>query len=102
MNILIKLKHPVYQKGLFLNERTTLNMLVETLREKPAKFDSKISKVPIKHESNKSGDIPHLLAFIEKAEKLLGYSPKYSIEKELEEAVEWYLKNLKVAKLIKN
>jgi UDP-N-acetylglucosamine 4-epimerase len=102
MNILIKLKHRVYQKGLLLNERTTLNMLVETSREKLAKFDSKISKAPIKYGSNKSGDIPHPLASIEKAEKLLGYSPKYSIEKELEEADEWYLKNLKATKLIKN
>ncbi len=83
-------------------ERTTLNTLVETLREKLAKFDSKIAEVPIKYEPNRAGDIPHLLASIEKAKKLLGYSPEYSIENGLEEAVEWYWKNLKTAELIKN
>jgi UDP-N-acetylglucosamine 4-epimerase len=40
----------------------------------------------------RAGDIPHSSASIDKA-KLLGYEPEFS--KGLEEAVDWYWKNLR-------
>lgn len=42
----------------------------------------------------RAGDIRHSLANIEKAGKLLGYQPRYSLEKGLKIAFEWYKQQL--------
>lgn len=76
-------------------ETTTLNQLVEVLKELLSKYDPEIARVEILHGPIRKGDIPHSLASIEKARKLLGYAPRFDIRKGLEEAVEWYWKNLK-------
>jgi UDP-N-acetylglucosamine 4-epimerase len=75
-------------------ERTTLNELVAALRSKLANFDAKIGAVNIEYGPNRIGDIPHSLASIDKAKKLLGYHPEFSFEKGLDEAVKWYWENL--------
>ncbi|SEO50403.1 UDP-N-acetylglucosamine 4-epimerase [Flavobacterium sp. CF108] len=76
-------------------DRTTLNELVYMLRDKLSEFDSNIKDVEILYGPNRAGDIPHSLASIEKAKRLLEYNPEYSMEKGLKEAVNWYYKNLK-------
>ncbi|WP_313803769.1 SDR family oxidoreductase [Flavobacterium sp.] len=76
-------------------DRTTLNELVAYLKEYLSEFDSKIKEVPIIHGPNRQGDIPHSLASVEKAKKLLHYNPQYSISSGLKEAVKWYWENLK-------
>lgn len=76
-------------------DRTTLNELVEYLRTLLGKLDNKINNVEIKYGPNRQGDIPHSLASIEKAKKMLGYSPKFNIKDGLKEAVDWYWENLK-------
>lgn len=76
-------------------ERTTLNELTTWLKEFLAEFDSEIANVEIKHREERSGDIPHSLASIDKARKLLNYNPKYSIKEGLKEAIKWYWENLK-------
>ncbi len=76
-------------------DRTTLTQLVGYLKENLTVFDSKILDVMIVNGPNRAGDIPHSLASIEKAKKLLGYNPKFNIENGLKEAVKWYWKNLK-------
>ncbi len=76
-------------------DRTTLNDLVKYLKEALTEFDSKIANVPIIHGPNRAGDIPHSLASIDKAKKLLDYNPKYSMQQGLKEAVKWYWENLK-------
>ena len=76
-------------------ERTTLNQLVSILQSNLSKFDAKIREVKIKHGPNREGDIPHSMASIDKAKKLLGYKPEFSLEEGLNEAVKWYWKNLK-------
>ena len=76
-------------------ERTTLNDLIEILQTELSKFDFKIANVEIVHGQNRVGDIPHSLASIEKAKKLLGYSPQFSLQQGLKEAVKWYWENLK-------
>ena len=75
-------------------ERTTLNQLVEYLREYLSKYDSEIAKVEIFHGPNRLGDIPHSLACIDKAKTLLGYNPKFSMRDGLKEAVKWYWENI--------
>jgi UDP-N-acetylglucosamine 4-epimerase len=75
-------------------DRTTLNQLVENLKDILSKYDSKISNVEIIYGPNRQGDIPHSLASIEKAKQLLNYEPKYNLYKGLEEAIKWYWENL--------
>jgi len=50
--------------------------------------------IPPTHGPVRSGDIPHSLADISKAKKLLGYRGEYHVENGLEEARAWYVKNL--------
>ena len=76
-------------------ERTTLNELVNSLREFLSTYDNEIANVPIIYGENRVGDIPHSLASIEKASKLLNYQPKFSMREGLKEAVKWYWNNLK-------
>lgn len=77
-----------------VGDRTTLNELASYLKEYLAEYDEKIASVEVKHGPYRVGDIPHSLASIEKAEKLLNYKPTHKIDQGLKEAVKWYWKNL--------
>lgn len=74
---------------------TTLNDLFECLRTNLAKYDAKILEVEPIYRENRSGDIPHSQASIIKAQRILGYNPKFSALQGFEEACEWYWNNLK-------
>jgi len=76
-------------------ERTTLNQLAEYLREFLSKYDPVIKNIQFLYGPARKGDIPHSLASVEKAQKLLGYHPEYNLRDGLEEAVQWYWENLK-------
>ena len=76
-------------------ERTDLNELVNLLKEYLSAYDPKIAEVSVIHGPNRQGDVPHSLASVEKANQLLGYSPKFNINKGLKEAVQWYWSHLK-------
>ena len=75
-------------------ERNTLKDLVELLKKSLTEFDSKIKDIQVIYGPNRVGDIPHSLASIDKAKKLLAYNPQFSLEKGLKEAVNWYWNNL--------
>ncbi|OAZ03130.1 SDR family oxidoreductase [Flavobacterium succinicans] len=75
-------------------DRNTLNDLVGYLKTYLGEFDERIKNIPIEYGPNRAGDIPHSLASIEKAKRLLGYEPKYSLQEGLKEAVHWYWENL--------
>lgn len=77
-----------------VGDRTTLNELVSYLKEYLSEYDAEIADVEIKHGPNRAGDIPHSLASVDKARKLLGYEPTHDIRAGLKEAVEWYWENL--------
>ena len=76
-------------------ERTTLNDLIKYLKEYLSLYNKKISQVEVKYGPTRIGDIPHSMASIEKAKKMLGYHPKYTVEQGLKESVQWYWENLK-------
>lgn len=76
-------------------ERTTLNDLVSNLKEYLSDFDPKIADVEVIYGDYRKGDVPHSLASIDKAKKLLKYQPKHSMKEGLKEAVKWYWNNLK-------
>jgi UDP-N-acetylglucosamine 4-epimerase len=79
-----------------VGDRTTLSQLVSYLKEFLSEKDLKIAEIEIIYGPNRKGDIPHSLASIEKAQKLLGYKPSHKIREGLKEAVQWYWDNLNV------
>jgi len=76
-------------------DRTTLLELTNLLKNHLSGFDSSIKNIEIKHRGNRVGDIPHSLAAVDKARRLLGYNPKYNINDGIKEAIDWYWENLK-------
>ena len=64
------------------------------LKKYLSKHDPRISQVEVKFGPEILGDIPHSLASMEKANKLLNYSPSYTLEQGIEMYVEWYIKNI--------
>lgn len=78
-----------------VGDRTTLNQLVNYLKEDLTIYDKKIAEVEVEYGPNRAGDIPHSLASIKKAERLLGYRPTHTIQAGLKEALAWYWENLK-------
>lgn len=75
-------------------ERTTLNQLYDYIQKFAGAYDKEILKIPIIYGPERAGDIPHSLASIEKAKRLLGYSPTHSVSEGLNEAVKWFWDNL--------
>jgi UDP-N-acetylglucosamine/UDP-N-acetylgalactosamine 4-epimerase len=75
-------------------ERTSLNQLFIKIRELAGRFDGEIMKIEPVYGPAREGDIPHSLASIEKARKLLGYVPSVNTAEGLEKAVEWFWSNL--------
>ncbi len=75
-------------------ERTTLNQLVDYLREFLGEADAAIRDIEPTHGPNRAGDIPHSLASIDKARRLLGYAPEFDMRRGLREACAWYRENL--------
>lgn len=78
-----------------VGDRTTLNELVGYLKEFLTSYDKEIAGVEVVHGPNRQGDIPHSLASVDKARRLLGYEPTHVIREGLQEAVKWYWDNLK-------
>ncbi len=76
-------------------DRTTLTQMVGLLKDYLSEFDPAIAAVPVVHGPNRPGDIPHSLASIAKAQRLLNYTPQYSFQQGLHAAVKWYWDNLK-------
>ncbi len=77
-----------------VGEQTDLNTLVRILKEELAKYDPAVNAVPLQHGPERSGDIPHSLASIDKARRLLGYEPTHDLSKGLALAVDWYRAHL--------
>jgi len=76
-------------------DRNTLNDLVGYLKDYLGELDASIKNIPIEYGPNRAGDIPHSLASIDKAQRLLGYAPQFSLQQGLKEAVGWYWEHLK-------
>ena len=74
-------------------EQTSLNLLVKVLKKYLSENDKTIDGVQVIHGPNREGDIPHSLASIAKAEKYLGYSPRFDFQEGLRIAVQWYKEN---------
>jgi UDP-N-acetylglucosamine/UDP-N-acetylgalactosamine 4-epimerase len=75
-------------------ERTTLNSLFHIIRELAGRYDNEILNIVPVYGPARPGDIQHSQASIEKARRLLGYSPVLDVKDGLEEALKWYWSNL--------
>lgn len=82
-------------------ENTTLNQLVGYLKEFLSAYDSKIAGVAVEYGPVRKGDIPHSLASIDKARKLLGYAPEYDMKRWIEKSRRMVLGKFKVKELCK-
>ena len=86
-------KHQVFNVA--FGQRTTLNELIDILKNNLSKFDKSIAKIMPKYGPIREGDIPHSLASIDKASKYLNYKPSHNVENGIKEACKWYWDNLK-------
>lgn len=73
-----------------VGERINLIEMTNLLKQYLKEYNPKIGAVEITHGPNRLGDIPHSMASIDKAKRILSYKPSHNIEKGLKEAVNWY------------
>ncbi|WP_407426278.1 SDR family oxidoreductase [Arcticibacter sp.] len=73
-------------------QQTTLNELVAEIKATLSKLDPQIADIFPEYGPERAGDIPHSLAAIEKAQRLLHYRPLFSFETGLRETVDWFIK----------
>ena len=78
-----------------VGERADLNRLVALLKKFLSAYDAEIAEVQVKYGNERAGDIPHSLASIERAKRLLQYKPTHNLEQGLAEAVNWYWKSFR-------
>ena len=74
-------------------ERTSINRLAKEIKTFLALYDTSILNIDPIHGLNRLGDIPHSFACIDKAKKMLGYSPIVSFQEGLKQTVKWYVNN---------
>jgi UDP-N-acetylglucosamine 4-epimerase len=99
-----QLRHRVRRKGsaealnqaynIAVGRRTTLDELFVLLRERLAPRHPHLAGSRPVYAAYRAGDVMHSLADISKARRLLGYEPTHSIERGLDESLEWYERSL--------
>lgn len=83
-------KNQVYNVA--VGERASLNQLFELIRSNLGTLGTSYLKEP-SYRGFRAGDVRHSQADIEKAGRLLGYSPTFTVEAGIKKAMPWYLNN---------
>ena len=78
-----------------VGEQTSLNQMVDLLKKYLSNYIPEINNVPIIYGDQRSGDVLHSLASIDKAKNILGYSPSHSFINGLKESIAWYVNSMK-------
>ena len=81
-------KNEIYNVA--VGDRTTLNILFNSLKEALAENGVVYEKPPV-YRDFRSGDVRHSQADISKAASKLGYAPEYRIKEGIVKAMPWYL-----------
>jgi UDP-N-acetylglucosamine 4-epimerase len=76
-------------------QRTTINELFTMIRNRVAPHFPQATEAEPVYRDFRPGDVRHSLADISKAQTLLGYQPKFSVEQGLDQAGQWYMNYLK-------
>ena len=76
-------------------EKVSLNEMFSCLKKYLIELDPEIAGIEPVYGPERKLDIPHSHASVEKAKKMLGYKPEFSLQQGLKEAVKWYWENLK-------
>jgi UDP-N-acetylglucosamine/UDP-N-acetylgalactosamine 4-epimerase len=71
--------------------RTTLKELFTLIRTELSKHAPQVAKAEVKFEPFRDGDIRHSHANIDKARKVLGYEPQFTVAQGMERTMPWYL-----------
>ena len=79
-----------------MNDRTSLNKLYHMIEDRLITRIQDLKKKQPKYRDFRPGDVRHSQANIDKAKTLLGYQPKYKISEGMDEAMDWYVRNLSV------
>lgn len=74
-------------------ERTSINDLAVLIQSFLCEIDSSIKDIKPIYGPYRNGDIPHSMASIEKARKLLGYMPIVHFKEGLKRTIDWYIEN---------
>lgn len=72
-------------------ESVTLNKLFQMMRDRLALNDARFSPALPQYDAFRPGDIRFSCASIEKARRMLSFSPTHTVEQGLEEALDWYV-----------
>ena len=78
-----------------LNDRTSLNKLYQMIEERLIQRTEGLGKKKPIYRDFRAGDVRHSQANIDKAQALLDYQPKYMISEGMDEAMDWYVEELK-------
>lgn len=74
-----------------VSDRTTLNTLLKMLCNNLSTYSISVDITPV-YRDFRAGDVKHSQADISKAQRLLGYAPKYNIESGISKSMPWYIK----------
>ncbi len=73
-----------------VGDRTTLNQLYAALRDALLRQYPHLAQAKPIYRDFRAGDVQHSLASIDKAQRLLGYAPRWRVTAGLERAMAWY------------
>jgi len=74
-----------------LNARTSLNLLFDLLRDALTETNPQLARLKPGYREFRAGDVRHSQADISKAELLLGYAPRHTLEDGIRIAMPWYI-----------
>lgn len=84
-------KNHIY--NIAVGDRTSLNELYQMIKSSLKEKKYSVIKEPV-FRNFRDGDVRHSQADITKAKEKLGYDPQYDIGDGINEAIQWYLKNI--------
>lgn len=76
------------------NESIDLTSLTNEIIQSLAKYDPAIASIQPAYADTRKGDIRDSMASIEKAKRILGYSPKIFVKEGVEKTTEWFFQQI--------